>query len=68
MDARHSCCEITSHGRAIVAEVTERRRVHLGRVLGEMDGESRRKVVEGLDILSRHVGEPSPEQLMVLGL
>lgn len=68
VDTHGSATVLTARGRALVDEVTERRRTEIAKVLGSLDDASRGRVVEGLRILTQQLGEPAPEQLVVLGL
>lgn len=58
----------TSKGRALVDEVTERRRAEVARLLGGMSAAERRTVTEGLALIAAAAGEPRPEELLILGL
>ncbi len=59
---------ITSRGRALVDEVTERRRVEIARLLGRLDEAQRRTVTDALALIADTMGEPQPEELLILGL
>ena len=61
-------CEVTPRGRAIVDEVTARHRAEIAHVLSGLPDADRAVVVAGLSLLAESSGEPSPEDLMGLGI
>lgn len=68
VDAKDSVCTVTPRGRALVDEVTERHRTEIAHVLGALSVREREQVVAGLSLLAARAGEPSPEDLMGLGI
>ena len=65
-DRRATRVQITDAGRAVVDAVMTERRAEVRRILRKVPAESRRAIVESLDVLSRAAGE-APEQTWSLG-
>lgn len=57
----------TDRGRALVDEVTERRRRELATILSHVPEHERASVVEGMAALRRAMGEPLPEEISAFG-
>lgn len=66
IDIHDTSAVITSRGRALVDEVTERRRRAIARLLGELNPDQRHTVVEAMRHIAEVTGEPDPEALLVL--
>ncbi|RFA15524.1 hypothetical protein B7R22_06770 [Subtercola boreus] len=58
----------TSQGRALVDEVTERRRAELSRILSALSPEEQAQLASAFDVLARVAGETPAEELLILGL
>jgi len=56
VDVHGSIATLTIRGRALVDEVTERRRTEIAKVLGGLDEDARRRVIDGLQTLAEHLG------------
>lgn len=65
---REVIIRLSSLGRALVDEVTERRRKEIAAVLGRMTHEERAQLQSALASFSEAAGEASAEELLVLGL
>ena len=65
---REVLVRVTPHGRAIVDEVTERRRAELTRILVKLTSEEQAAIQRGLSIFSSAADEASAEDLLILGL
>jgi DNA-binding MarR family transcriptional regulator len=68
LDVRDSSCALTPRGRALVDEVTERRRSEIARVLSRLDEPSRQRVLEGFRLFSQAIEEPPLEEPLIFGL
>lgn len=60
--------ELTRKGRALVNDVTERRRTRIAGVLESMTDADRVAVRRGMELFAAAAGEASPEDLLELGL
>jgi len=58
----------TQAGRALVDEVTERRRHAISEILSRMTPENQRAVLSALEVFSAAASEPAVEDLLTLGL
>lgn len=58
----------TDAGRALVDEVTERRRLAISEILSRMTPEEQQSVVKALEVFSTAASEPAVEDLLTLGL
>jgi DNA-binding MarR family transcriptional regulator len=65
---REVLIRVTPKGRAVVDEVTERRRAELSRILLKLTPEEQAAVQRGLETFSRAAQEVSAEELIILGL
>jgi DNA-binding MarR family transcriptional regulator len=65
---REVLIRITPQGRAIVDEVTERRRAELSKILLRLSPEEQAAVQSGLETFARAAPEDSAEELIILGL
>lgn len=65
---REILVELTDDGRALVEEVTGRRRQEIEGILGRLDEADREQVHRGLEAFARAAGEPSVHDLSALGL
>lgn len=65
-DRRATRVQITAAGRAVVEAVMQHRRIEVQRILRKVPADSRRAIVESLDVLRRAAGE-APEQTWSLG-
>jgi DNA-binding MarR family transcriptional regulator len=67
-DRREILVRATPQGRAIVDEVTERRRTELSRILARVSPDDQVILQRGLEIFSAAAQEDAPEDLIILGL
>jgi DNA-binding MarR family transcriptional regulator len=58
----------TEAGRALVDEVTDRRRQAISEILSKMTTEDQRSVLSALEVFSAAASEPAVEDLLTLGL
>ena len=58
----------TESGRALVDEVTARRRHAISDILSKMKPEDQKAVVSALEIFAAAASEPAVEDLLILGL
>jgi len=65
---REILVDLTKTGRQLVEQVTERRRRQVASVLTSLSSEDQQRVIDALEIFSTAAGEPTPEDLLVLGL
>jgi DNA-binding MarR family transcriptional regulator len=65
---REILIQVTPAGRALVDEVTERRRRGIADILARMTEEDQRLVVRALELFSDAASEPAVEDLLTLGL
>lgn len=65
-DRRATSVQITDGGRSVVEAVMHERRVEVGRILRQVPAESRRAIVDSLEVL-RHASGEAPEQMWSLG-
>lgn len=65
-DRRATRVEISEQGRSVVAAVTGRRRTEFARILGKLDEDVQRKLVDSLEAMTAAAGE-APEQSWTLG-
>ncbi|WP_158507182.1 MarR family winged helix-turn-helix transcriptional regulator [Subtercola sp. Z020] len=65
---REVLIDITPQGRALVDEVTARRRAELGRILSHLTTEEQAAVTAALALLAQAAGETPAEDLLILGL
>jgi DNA-binding MarR family transcriptional regulator len=59
---------LSDRGRALVNDVTDRRRLQIARVLTSMPGADRAAVRRGMELFAAAAGEASPGDLLELGL
>lgn len=64
---REVLVQITSAGRALVDQVTERRRTEIAAILSRVDPAEREAIQRALTVFARAAGEPAPDGLLVLG-
>ncbi len=60
--------ELSDSGRALVTDVTDRRRAHIARVLASLPERDRAAVRRGMELFAAAAGEASPGDLLELGL
>lgn len=60
--------KLSDRGRALVNDVTDRRRTQIARVLTSMPDADRTAVRRGMELFAAAAGEASPEDLLELGL
>lgn len=65
---REVVLELTSAGLDLVNEVTDRRRRELVTILDRLTAAERETVELALSLLANAAGEPSPQELLVLGI
>ena len=65
---REILVDLTDAGRQLVEQVTDRRRRQMASVLTSLTSEEQQKIIDALDLFSTAAGEPTPEDLLVLGL
>jgi len=65
---REVLVDLTAEGHRLVHEVTARRRREIRRVLAKLSPTERAAVVEGLRLFTTAAGEPSVDDLLVLGI
>lgn len=65
---REVLVRLTAQGRALVDEVTERRRTEIRAALERLSPQERARVTAALATFGRAAGEPSLEDLLTLGL
>lgn len=65
---REILVDLTKSGRQLVEQVTERRRRQVASVLTSLSSEDQQQVIDALETFSTAAGEPTPEDLLVLGL
>ena len=65
---REVLIDLTPHGRQLVAHVTERRRRQVAAILSSLNPDQQRMIAEALELFSAAAGEPTPEDLLTLGL
>lgn len=65
---REVLIHITPQGRALVDEVSERRRLELGRIISRLSRHEQDAVTAALALLAGAAGEPPAEDLLILGL
>ena len=67
LSRREVLIELTDAGAALVREVTERRAAEIAEILSRMSPEARTQVLDGLQAFATAAGEPTPQDLLVLG-
>jgi DNA-binding MarR family transcriptional regulator len=67
LSRREVLIELTDTGAALVTEVSERRAAEIARILSRVPAEQRQKILAGLSIFAAAAGEPTPQDLLVLG-
>lgn len=65
---RETLVELTDEGRALVDDVTSRRRQEIEAILDRLDDDGREQVHRGLAAFARAAGEPAVHDLSALGL
>ena len=65
---REILVELSDQGRRLVELVTDRRRRQVAAVLTTLTPAEQERVIEGLELFSGAAGEPTPEDLLILGL
>ena len=65
---REVIIELTASGKALVEEVTDRRRAELAHILGKLSTEEQESVRIALQLLADAAGESSAQELLVLGI
>lgn len=65
---REVLVDLSARGRDLVHEVTERRRQEIRTVLASLPVKDRQAVARALAIFNTAAGEPSTEELLILGL
>lgn len=65
---REILVDLADAGRQLVDQVTERRRRQVAAVLTSLAPEEQRQIIDALDLFSTAAGEPTPEDLLTLGL
>lgn len=65
---REVLVDLTPKGRRLVDRVTDKRRRQIASVLTTMTPEEQRRVIDAFELFSTASGEPTPEDLLVLGL
>lgn len=64
---REVLVQITGAGRALVNQVTDRRRSEIAAILGRIEPAEQEAIIQALTVFSRAAGEPAPDGLLVLG-
>ena len=67
LSRREVIIELTDAGAALVREVTDRRAAELAEILARLAPEGRAQVLAGLEIFAAAAGEPTAQDLLVLG-
>lgn len=67
LSRREVLIELTDAGAALVREVTERRAAEIAEILSRLPVEGRTQVLAGLETFATAAGEPTPQDLLVLG-
>jgi len=65
---REILVDLTENGRRLVDEVTERRRRQVASVLTSLTTDEQQQIIAALELFSTAAGEPTPEDLLTLGL
>jgi DNA-binding MarR family transcriptional regulator len=65
---RETLVDLTENGRRLVDQVTERRRRQVASVLTSLTTDEQQQIIAALELLSTAAGEPTPEDLLTLGL
>ncbi|MGN6301417.1 MAG: MarR family transcriptional regulator [Angustibacter sp.] len=67
LSRREVLIELTDDGAALVREVTERRAAEIAGILARLTPEGQAQVLAGLEAFASAAGEPTPQDLLVLG-
>jgi DNA-binding MarR family transcriptional regulator len=67
LSRREVLIELTDDGAALVREVIDRRAAELAKILARVPGEGRAQVLRGLEVFAAAAGEPTAQDLLVLG-
>ena len=65
---REILVDLTDAGRQLVDQVTERRRRQVASVLTSLAPDEQQQIIDALELFSTAAGEPTPEDLLTLGL
>lgn len=65
---REILVDLTDEGRQLVDQVTERRRRQVASVLTSLAPDEQQQIIDALELFSTAAGEPTPEDLLTLGL
>jgi DNA-binding MarR family transcriptional regulator len=65
---REILVDLTENGRRLVDQVTERRRRQVASVLTSLTTDEQQQIIAALELFSTAAGEPTPEDLLTLGL
>lgn len=65
---REILVDLTDDGRRLVDQVTERRRRQVASVLTSLTAEEQQQIIDAMEVFSTAAGEPTPEDLLTLGL
>lgn len=65
---REILVDLSTQGRRLVDQVTDRRRRQVAAVLTSLTPDEQRQIIEALELFSTASGEPTPEDLLTLGL
>jgi len=65
---REILVDLTDEGRRLVDQVTERRRRQVASVLTSLAPDEQQQIIDALELFSTAAGEPTPEDLLTLGL
>ncbi|GIT79719.1 transcriptional regulator [Leifsonia sp. LS1] len=65
---REILVDLSDDGRRLVDQVTERRRRQVAAVLTSLTADEQQQIIDAMELFSRAAGEPTPEDLLTLGL